>query len=255
MENKKEVPVQSVKKALDLFELLTLGDSTRSGKSLSELAKEMGMLPNSTHNILKTMIFCGFAAQNQEGKYIAGPKAMAIGQQNSLLSPETISGIEAELLSISEALEESVVFTSLINGHRVVISRVEAKQLIRVRPEEYNAINFFSTPTGRVLAAYADKASLNLVIENYGYPGKLWDGISTMGQLEKALEQIKKDAYAIIRQGENHIAACALPLLTANGKSLGAIGCHAPQFRCPDEKMSQILSILKESARRLANLL
>ena len=62
------VPVKSVKKALDLLTLVAFEDPAGEGIPLNELASAMEFPPSSARNLLKTMISCGYVAQNSEGR-------------------------------------------------------------------------------------------------------------------------------------------------------------------------------------------
>lgn len=52
--------VNSVKKALDILDILIFEDIDRRGISLKELSERSGIRPNTLHNILKTMKQCGY---------------------------------------------------------------------------------------------------------------------------------------------------------------------------------------------------
>ena len=100
-----DVPVRSVKKALELLEMIALAPPAQKGISLSELAKRMQMLPNSTRNILKTMILCGFIGQNREGRYVTGAKISAMCRQN-YFDAARLKKIERLLAEFSSSIEK-----------------------------------------------------------------------------------------------------------------------------------------------------
>ena len=54
-----EVPVKSVKKALDLLSILIFDDPGLKGVKLTDLAQRLKLPANTTHNLLKTMVVCG----------------------------------------------------------------------------------------------------------------------------------------------------------------------------------------------------
>ena len=69
----------------DLGALLAAGasDFAPSPPDKSELAARMDMLPNSTHNLLKTLVACEYAAQTPDGRYVAGPVCHHIGMRTA----------------------------------------------------------------------------------------------------------------------------------------------------------------------------
>ena len=81
--------VNSVKKALDILDILIFEDIDRRGISLKELSERSGIRPNTLHNILKTMKQCGFSRKGisrkpgsvcpEKKRYTAGIEAYAAG--------------------------------------------------------------------------------------------------------------------------------------------------------------------------------
>ena len=89
MEVRTAVPVKAVGKALDLLDLLLFDHSWERGASLSELAATMQIPANTTHNLLKTMLACGYVSQIAAGRYAPGERCRQIGRLNLLKTAET----------------------------------------------------------------------------------------------------------------------------------------------------------------------
>mgnify|MGYP002552554999 CR=1 FL=1 len=68
-----DVPVKSLKKALDLLSVLLFQDGEEKGFAVKELGERLGLPANSVHNLLKTMAVCGYAEKNADGRYTYGP--------------------------------------------------------------------------------------------------------------------------------------------------------------------------------------
>ena len=62
-----EVPVKSVNKALDLLSILIFDDPGLKGVKLTDLAQRLKLPANTTHNLLKTMMVCGYVCQKEVG--------------------------------------------------------------------------------------------------------------------------------------------------------------------------------------------
>jgi IclR family acetate operon transcriptional repressor len=234
----REIPVAVVKKALDLLEMVVFDAPAGEGLALSELARRMEMPQNSARNILKSMIACGFVEQSSEAKYIAGPKCHRIGRWNRLISETTAQAIQAHLAALTAEIEEATVFATLRGGNRVVLSRIEASQAIQVRQALIQNERFYSTPTGRVMTAYASPDEFAQIIARQGIPGASWDGIDNEDDLRAAGEVIRTAGESVIV--ENQVVAFARPVLGQDGEFVGALGCYAPQFRCPESSWKKI---------------
>lgn len=63
-------PVQTVEKALEVFNLLSK-DRYREGISISELSKELELGKSTVHRILETMVAKNYIDQSEETKNIS----------------------------------------------------------------------------------------------------------------------------------------------------------------------------------------
>ncbi|OGV77436.1 MAG: hypothetical protein A3K19_12500 [Lentisphaerae bacterium RIFOXYB12_FULL_65_16] len=251
-----DVPVKSVRKALNLLNILLFEDVQRQGISLSELAARMKMPANSVHNLLKTMAACGYAAHSADGKYIAGPVCAEIGKLNLFAAPASVAIIEKALGELNVTLNEAVVFASLIDGHRVVIRNLNADRAITISQAVLSADNhIYTTPTGRAMTAFADSAALRRILDTHGLPGAQWDGIDGMPALRQALDVIRAKGACVMAPDHRDLAAFGFPVLTRAGELLGAIGCYAPMFRCPVDQHETVLRELSRTAAALGEAL
>jgi len=245
--------VNSIKKALDTLDILISDDPGRNGIALAELSRRTNIRPNTLHNILKTMLRCGYVAQNSDSSYAAGPKCNAIGNENKFRKFADIY-LKTELEKLNSQTGESSVFYTLRNGGKVPVLSQNSGSAITVDQSKINSFTFFSKATGRILAAFASREELDEIIERNGLPGKSWNDIDSKAKLASAISEIKKAGYIIIHE-ENGITSIAVPVLDSTGKLIGALGCYAPSFRCPPEKHESIIQSLFSSAADIRNYL
>lgn len=242
-----EVPVKSVKKALDLLSILVFDDAELKGVKLTELAHRLGLPANTTHNLLKTMTVCGYASQNESGRYRPGPQCRRIGQINKIEGSEFKQKLADVLKRHTAQLNEAMVFAALHGGKRVVLARSEpASQVIRIDHQTVESANIYRLPTGRILTAFASPAEYQRIQDNYGAPGKSWPSC------EKEMERIRKEGRCLMLPDSSGINSFALPVTDKEGKLLGAIGCYAPPFRCGAAVQKKILGVLRLAADELA---
>jgi len=245
----KEVPVMAVKKAFDLLETLHSPAAINGGMPLSEIARLMGMPANSARNILKTMLVCGYVEQGSDSRYLPGYKCLQMGRLDRMLSHEGVERIQRLLTEATAKLGEATVFTTLMGGNRVVVCSVEANRDIKVSQATILSESIFLRPTGRVLAAFASPAELSQILLNHGLPGASWEGIDSEGKLKAALDRIRESGETVDRGEE--VIGFASPAFGRNGAFIGAIGCYAPLFRCPDSKIASLFEELKRTAAKI----
>ena len=244
-----DVPVKSVKKALDLLSLLIFDDPEMRGIELNVLSSRLGLPANTAHNLLKTMSVCGYVAQNAGGRYIAGPKCRRIGMLNQVENNKFKEKLSAVLEHYTAEINEAMVFVTLHGGKRVVLIRTEpALQVIRIDQQIVENSSIYDMPTGRVLTAFAGPEDYRLILKNYGDPDKNWPGY------ERDMEKIRKERQCLILPDRSGINAFALPVNDNRGQMLGAIGCYSPAFRCNQQTREKILSALHRAATEISGL-
>ena len=63
--------------------------------------------------------------------------------------------------------------------------------------------------------------------------------------------QIRLDGFCKVSPESSKTTDFAYPVFNLKGEFMGALGCHAPTFRCPPEKHSQIIITLQAYAEQL----
>jgi len=246
-----EVPVKSVKKALRLLSELVFCDADGHGLTLTVLARTLGSPLNTTHNLLKTMAACGYVAQNVDGNYVTGPQCRRIGLANQLTSDAFKEKLLDVMNRCTAVVNEATVFTVLRGGWRLVLARAEpAQQAVRIDPSADNAPSLYAVPTGRVLVACATPEERSLILAREGEPGERWP------DAEAAMKRIQETGFCEMPAGaRTEVRAYAVAVRDAKQRLLGAIGCHAPAFRCDRAAQKRIAAALRAAAAELATYL
>jgi DNA-binding IclR family transcriptional regulator len=243
-----EVPVKSVKKAFALLSELAFRDPDGKGLSLTTLARTLGLPANTTHNLLKTMAVCGYVAQNEAGLYITGPQCRSIGIGNRLDSERFKERVLDVLTRSTAAVNEAMVFAILRDGRRRVLARSEpARQAIRVDSQTDDAPSIYSVPTGRVLVAFATPEQRLQIVGQSGPPDPLWPDSAA------DIDRIRTSGACVLLSNAQGIHAFAVPVQDPEHRLLGAIGCHAPAFRCDRASQKTIVATLQSAAAELAD--
>jgi IclR family acetate operon transcriptional repressor len=246
------VPVRSVKKALDLLSLLAFDDLERAGIPLTVLAARMQMPVNTAHNLLKTMVACGYVARTASGEYTVGSRCNEMGRLNTVLSAAAARVVQERMEALGGALGESVTFAVLADGQRKLLLKADAGHAIRVDSSALEQADLFAVPTGRVLAAFATPDALDRILERAGLPGAAWHGIQSRAALDRALDTIRKQGFEKIAPDIHALVSFAVPVLSRSNDLLGALGCYAPAFRCGPAKHAPVLAQLRETAAAIA---
>ena len=246
-----EHPVKSILKALNALDILSLQDVRREGVGLFDLSRQLGVRPNTLHNILKTMALCGYVAQNREGRYMAGPKCDQISAVGRLISGNILNGIvEPALQSLGKRLGETVVFTLLSNGRRYQLLVIEADNPVRVAVQD-GGYSIYELVPGRLLVAFAGSEARRLIAEHYGYPGKAWGGAEDMDALDALCRQVREQPFLQMRSLSGELDTFGLPLLIGEEPLVSSIGVFLPSYRSTPQRREEICSAMKAAREEI----
>ncbi len=251
-EAKAEVPVKAVQKAMALLDRIALEDVSRQGVSLSELAEEFNWPLNSTHNLLKTLMACGYIAQSARGVYMAGTKCDQIRRLGQCTDPGTLNRLLGKLQEFVDTHGEGCVCAILTQGRRVIVGRVDCTHAIRVSQARVENAPFFDLPTSRMLAATAGPEELRQILSRNGMPGKHWNSITDQAALAIELEKLRKQGWCLAEDTKKDLVGIAAPILESDGRAWGALGTFAPIYRCTPEKQEELRLALCRYAKDLS---
>ena len=152
----KDVPVKSLKKALDLLSILLFEDPFEEGFSVKALAEKSGLPANSVHNLLKTMAVCGYVEKNGEGRYTYGNVCRRIAFRNY----QSGDGFREKVIEVMRRtiarINEAMVFCVLENNVWTSLVKAEpAGRIVKVDMEQVERFYLYETATGRILYSFS----------------------------------------------------------------------------------------------------
>lgn len=245
--------IQSVQRAMHILDLLAAAAANGQPMALSEVAGVVGLAPNTTHNLLKTLVASGYAAQDADRRYRLGPRAGEMARGAALLGP-TRMAVESAVRDLVARTGEGAVLAVLMGGHRRVAFRLAGSQAVRVDTSFEKREMFYEVVTGRVLAAWASPEQFEEILSAQGMPGAKWSGMRSRRALEAALADVRGAGCAVAR-GKSDVTSMAAPLLDRTGALLGALGLYMPSFRADSAYFETMRRELVLAADRIAPLL
>ncbi len=244
--------VESVKKALDILDILVFEDAEHDGVTLTELSKRTGIKPNTLHAILKTMQGSGYVEQNAKLRYMSGKRCRQISLiSHNRLSAEDMSVLDNVLMELRDEVDESVSFYMLDRGERINYTNIANDKSRKAESTMLEEKSMYWYPSGRILCAYCSEKELSRIIRRNGYPGEWWDNIETKEQLVIALECIRARGYEKLYSDSDSRASYSIPTFSSDGKLIGALGVYMPLEHKSDEKETLTFSAMKECAEKI----
>ena len=240
--NKKEAPVEALRRGLVLLDHLS---SHPDGLMLAELSGMLSLQRTTVHNLLKTLVYSGYAENDGTGRYRLGWRIRELWRIQRL---DHCPGLTPLMESLTREIGESLILTQLSDGHRQVLYHTESTQAVQVstRFVEQAARSIWELETGLVLAAYSRPEVLARIIDVNGMPAD----IPSRQKLDTRLEQIRTDGFISLEHAG--IFAMAVPILDDDGALLGALGINQPLFRHKDDDNPSIIQYLRRGAQQIA---
>ncbi len=250
-----EIPVLSVKKAMDLLDMVIGCDLAGEAAPLSALAQRSAMPTNTVHNLLKTLTACGYIEQRGRGVYAPGVKCRQLGRLGQLQTPALQEAAAEAMRRFARDRGEDCVLAVLVNGERVVAAYAAADQTVQISPAAMEKFPFYEKPTGRMLAAIAPEAEFQQILARHGLPGDQWNGIASETALRKELASLRKQGWCQAGDKGGGLIALACPVFGPDAAAWGALGTFAPAYRCPPARRRQLLAALRALADELSTII
>lgn len=237
--------IASIKKALDVLDILIFEDAQGRGLRLSELSERLDIKPNTLHGILQTIVACGYAEQDSETRYHIGKRCRQIGVINRFrITPGMAEKLNGALGRLCDETGESVSFYVLDDGDRIIYANFSSKDIIKVDYTMLEEDSMYAYPSGRVLLAHAEGEALEAIIQKHGMP----PGVESKWQLSEVCSELRE--RWMLTKNKNGVASFSIPVYYEE-QLLGAVGVYMPSYRCTEEKENRIKERLRAFAEEV----
>ncbi|WP_182909177.1 IclR family transcriptional regulator [Microbispora sp. H13382] len=233
MKNRPDYAVSSVDHALRLALLLQQEGPMRS----SELASRLKIARSTAHRLLAMLVYRGFAQQNEDRRYDAGPALRPIGL-NSTQVAELRAFAMPHLQTLRDTTGETVNLQVLSGLHVRFIACVESTHLLKVGDREGQLFPAWDISGGRVLLAALPPEELveRLTAEPEFDPSQL-------DSLLKILDMVRRRGFAINDQHkrtERGVTAVARAVRQPNEEVIAAMSLAMPTSRFRRDQLSRL---------------
>ncbi|MBH1962933.1 MAG: IclR family transcriptional regulator [Comamonadaceae bacterium] len=216
--------VASVSRALQILELLIAAPLHELG--VTEIARGIGVVKSSAHQLLSTLASHGFVETSAgSGRYRLGVGLMeagAVASQQLGLGPGVLPMLEALVSEVGETCSLGV----LVGTNISLLQRVEAQSVLRVDLKVGTRFPAQTSAIGRVILSEMAQEQRDQVLEQMNLPEH-----ERQAFLQE-LDKVRQDGCAIVNnipvEGIGAIAVAVRP--SAQGPVAGLV-VAAPAFR------------------------
>jgi DNA-binding IclR family transcriptional regulator len=132
---------------------------------------------------------------------------------------------------------------------RVVLMAIEASHELRVVPALNSVVPIYSGASGKVFMAFMPEAERDRIIEVTGLKPVNERGLTDRKSFLKALEQVRKDGYAVT-VGDVTLGAVAVaaPIFGRSDVLQGVVSVRGPEARMTSERVKLLAPLVVETA-------
>jgi IclR family acetate operon transcriptional repressor len=229
--------VQSVDRALRLLQEL---GGHGSGATLEELSAATGLPKSSVHRTLAALRGRGFAAQQDDGRYMIGSELLRVAFDfHERVDLRVV--LRPLLTRLRDVLNETVHLGLLEGGDVVYLDKLESSHPITLTSTVGGRNPAHCTAVGKALLAwtYPDEQSLRAWIAREGpLVQRTAHSITSADLLVREAERIRSGGYARdMEESEVGVRCLAAPIFLGSARPRAAVSVSAPRERLPASRI------------------
>lgn len=232
--------LRSVANALRVMEALAEADHPMA---VTELATRLGLAASTTHRILATLAWEGFAVRvPAHRRYRAGPGLARLARRSLLDNVRLGEAARPILRRLAAASGETTHLTVLDGWETVAIDHVDSMQPVIVHHPAGSRVPAHATAVGQAILAHLPEVAARIARD--GLVPHTSDTITDPDSFVAELEAIRGRGYAVnIGQLHPETAGVAAPIIETSGSVVGSLGISGPSARIADR--SRLLELAR----------
>jgi DNA-binding IclR family transcriptional regulator len=239
-------------KTLDILETIR---ESRSGLSLADLARSLGLPKPTAYRIMATMEGRGYISRNPSGHYQMTRKLFDL-QQNDPDEQILLRAAQPVMQRLVDSSRETVNLGVLDAGEVVVISTVESPQSIRMTSKVGNRRYLHSTALGKVLLSALPEKEVQRLIRIQGLPRLTPRTLVTRTALAAELDLVRRQGFALDNEENEPDGRClGAPIAATGSRVVAALSISAPIFRMDMARALTLAAELMDSCRVISRAL
>ena len=247
---KPNYPIKVLDKSLSVLDILL---KQGSAMNMTELSKKLGFYSSTIHRILDTLKHWGYVEQDPHTqKYQLGLKVLELGMAK-LHQMDLVREATPYLKELVNQCNETVHLGVIEEGEVLYLAKEESSQTIRMCSYVGKRAPLHCTALGKVLLAYLPEEERKKILEQKGLLRFTEKTITDKKELEKELNKIKKQGFALDREeNEKDVRCIAAPIKNYQGKVIAAISISGPVYRIDINKQNHLKEALIRTSKKVS---
>ena len=211
--------IKSILKAVDVLQIFGVDEPRLT---LMEIANRLDMPKGTTHNILSTLLSCGFVERTDDGRYALGTAIIPLTQAVRI-NAELRDRAAPLLRELADDCRESAYLVALDGDYALYIYAVESPRRLSARTAVGARVPLHCVATGKAILSGLTQEEIAGIVDRAGLRRYTETTITDIDALHQELEQTRERGYSIDRgEHEAGVYCVGAPILDARGRVIGS---------------------------------
>jgi IclR family acetate operon transcriptional repressor len=241
--------VQSLTRGLSILEALARAES---GRSLSDVARESGLPPSTTHRLLSTLEAMGYVYQAGDlGYWYVGLQAFRVGT-SFLANRDFVARSHPYLRRLMEHSGETANLAILDGQEAVFISQVQCREMMRLVVKLGSHVPLHASGVGKAIFAALPDDEIEAILRERGLPRITPTTLVDRDAMWAAIRVIRSRGYSFDDEEHAFGTRCvAAAIYDEHAEPLGAISLAGPSSRLTDDRIRKLGPVVAHTAEEL----
>ncbi len=237
---------QSLKKGIEALLFL----ASRKSVGVTELAQELDVNKSTAFRILDTFLEANMVEKNKDTlKYKLGPAILRLSEQY-YKNFNIIATAKPVMERLAADIRESVHLCVLANNSAVIIEQIMSDSRLVVNAKIGNSEPLHCSSVGKCLLAFAPEEDREKMISRISFEVFTKKTIRTKEQLNKEIESVRKQGYAIDDEElSDDIKCVAVPVFDEHRSCVYSLGTSGAASRMTEDKLARVIPFMLKSAK------
>ncbi len=245
---------QSVEKTLQIVEVMA---HSRDAMRLRDIAQAVAMPASTTLRMVNTLVTLGYATQEPDTQRYR--LTLRFAQIGGLISAQFSirDVVRPYLMSLSAQFKESACLAVEEDMEVIYIDIADGPDgMLKITQRIGKRAPMHSTGVGKLMLTNYTKEQLNTLVERKGLVALTSHTASTPEALEKELNTIRAQGYALDDEECELGARCvAAPIYNHRGKIVAALSISGPISRMTHQRVREIAPVLVKTTREISSMM
>lgn len=249
-------PIQSADRIFSIVEYLAEHDAAR----ISDLSEALGLHKSTVHRFLASLSSMGYVTRNEPNSTYSLTYKLVELSGKILKNSDIPRLVHPHLAHLSSICDETVHFVHRSGNNVIYLEKVESQSVkmrsVRLSSEIGLTRPMYCSAVGKAILAGLTQDEVREIWEASEIESKTIHTITSFDKLKTELTEISKLGYALDNEeNELGIRCIAVPVFDYHDRPEYALSISTLSGRMPDTRLSELASLLLDTASTLSGIL